>query len=340
MKSSKEPLVTVVTPVYNGEAYLGECIESVLAQTYDHWQYVIVNNQSTDRSLEIALQYAQKDPRIRVITNEHFVDVMRSQNIAFQQVSTDSTYCKMVHADDWLFPDCLRLMVELAERHPSVGIAGAYRLDDTVVTPSGLPYPGTSMPGRELCRTILLGGPGVFGSNSSILFRSEHVRSRERFLDESDFHGDTGVCYEILQNCDFGFVHQVLTYTRRHPGAQTEFAESVNTYLAGQLRHLQRYGPIYLSQEEYASRHRWLLAEYYRFLGRSVLEPQGEEIWRYHEAALASLGHRVSAGRLLVMLLTYWRRALISPVQAGRLAGRVLWRLVSPGSVATARRAR
>ena len=87
-------MVTVVTPVYNGEAYLGECIESVLAQTYDHWQYVIVNNQSTDRSLEIALQYAQKDPRIRVITNEHFVDVMRSQNIAFQQVSSDSTYSR------------------------------------------------------------------------------------------------------------------------------------------------------------------------------------------------------------------------------------------------------
>jgi hypothetical protein len=140
------------------------------------------------------------------------------------------------------------------------------------------------------------------------------------------------VCYEILQNCDFGFVHQVLTYTRRHPGAQTDFAESVNTYLAGQLRHLQRYGPIYLSPEEYASRHRWLLAEYYRFLGRSLLEPRGEEIWRYHEAALASLGHRVSAGRLLMMLFTYWRRAVMSPLQAGRLAGRVLWRLVSPGA--------
>jgi glycosyltransferase involved in cell wall biosynthesis len=332
MRASKGPIVTVVTPVFNGEAYLAECIESVLGQTYDRWEYVIVNNQSTDRSLEIALQYAQKDPRIRVMTNEHFVDVMRSQNIAFRQVSPESTYCKMVHADDWLFPDCLRLMVELAEGHPSVGIAGAYRLDDTVVTPSGLPYPCTSMPGRELCRAILLGGPGVFGSNSSILFRSEYIRSRERFLDETDFHGDTGVCYEILQNCDFGFVHQVLTYTRRHPEAQTKFAESMNTYLAGQLRHLQRYGPIYLSREDYDGRLRWLLAEYYRFLGRSLLEPGGDEIWRFHEAALASLGHRVSAGRLLVTLLAYWQRAVTSPILAGRLAGRFLWRLISPGA--------
>lgn len=340
MRSSRKPLVTVVTPVYNGEAYLAECIESVLAQTYDRWEYVIVNNQSTDRSLEVALQYAQKDPRIRVITNEHFVDVMRSQNIAFRQVSAESAYCKMVHADDWLFPDCLRLMVELAEGHPSVGIAGAYRLDDTVVTPSGLPYPCTSVSGRELCRSILLGGPGVFGSNSSLLFRSEHVRSRERFLDESDFHGDTGVCYEILQNCDFGFVHQVLTYTRRHPEAQTKFAESMNTYLAGQLRHLQCYGPIYLSREDYESRLRWLLAEYYRFLGRSLLEPHSEEVWRYHEAALTSLGHRVSTGRVLITVLTYWQRAVMSPLQAGRLAGRLLWRLVSPGTDGPPGRAR
>ena len=131
-------MVTVVTPVYNGEAYLAECIESVLAQTYDHWQYVIVDDKARTDHWRSRCSTLRRSPRIRVITNEHFVDVMRSQNIAFQQVSADSTYCKMVHADDWLFPDCLRLMVELARdtfgRH-----RGAYRLDDTVVTPSGLP---------------------------------------------------------------------------------------------------------------------------------------------------------------------------------------------------------
>jgi hypothetical protein len=106
----------------------------------------------------------------------------------------------------------------------------------------------------------------------------------------------------------------------------------MNTYLPGQLRHLQRYGPIYLSRDDYDRRLRWLLAEYYRFLGRSLLEPGGYEIWRYHEAALVSLGHRVSAATLLWTLLTYWQRAVMSPLQAGRLAGRFLWRLISLGS--------
>jgi hypothetical protein len=46
----EDPLVTVLTPVYNGEAYLAECIESVLAQTYSNWHYIIVNNNSADKT--------------------------------------------------------------------------------------------------------------------------------------------------------------------------------------------------------------------------------------------------------------------------------------------------
>jgi glycosyltransferase involved in cell wall biosynthesis len=49
-----QPLVSVVTPVYNGAEYLRQCIESVLAQSYENWDYLIVNNCSKDRTLEIA----------------------------------------------------------------------------------------------------------------------------------------------------------------------------------------------------------------------------------------------------------------------------------------------
>jgi len=52
---SEQPLVNVLTPVYNGEAFLEECIESILRQTYRHYEYIIVNNRSKDRSLDIAL---------------------------------------------------------------------------------------------------------------------------------------------------------------------------------------------------------------------------------------------------------------------------------------------
>jgi glycosyltransferase involved in cell wall biosynthesis len=119
MNIPEEPLVSVVTPVYNGEDFLTECIESVLRQTYGNYEYIIVNNCSTDRSLEIALNYAKKDGRIRVESNRQFLGVIANHNTAFRLICSDSKYCKVVSADDWLFPECLTRMVGVAEANPS-----------------------------------------------------------------------------------------------------------------------------------------------------------------------------------------------------------------------------
>ena len=75
MNVQAAPLVSVVTPVYNGAAYLSECIESVLAQTYTNWEYIIVNNCSTDRTRDIASHYAQQDTRIRLHNNDDFLSL-------------------------------------------------------------------------------------------------------------------------------------------------------------------------------------------------------------------------------------------------------------------------
>src|SRR5262245_52267426 len=99
------PLVSVVTPVYNGERYLAECIESVLNQRYNNWEYIIVNNRSTDGTLGIANRYASTDARVRVHTNEAFVDAIGNHNIAVGLISPGSKYCKVLSADDWITPD-------------------------------------------------------------------------------------------------------------------------------------------------------------------------------------------------------------------------------------------
>ena len=216
MTPNREPLVSVVTPVYNGESYLRQCIESVLGQTYTHWDYSIVDNCSTDRTLAIAREYAARDPRIRIHSNETFVRVMANHNIALRQISPGSKYCKVVAADDWIFPDCLEKMVRLAEEHPSVAIVGAYGLKGAIVEWTGLPYPSTVVPGREVCRMTLLGGKIIFGAPTSVLYRSDIVLSRHAFYNESnDFNADAEVCFEFLEHHDFGFVHQVLTVRGR-----------------------------------------------------------------------------------------------------------------------------
>src|SRR6266436_4421701 len=124
----EDPLVTVLTPVYNGETYLAVCIESVLAQTYSNWHYIIVNNNSTDRTLEIAERYARADSRIEVHTYDVLVGVIENHNRAFRLVPDEAKYCKIVSGDDWLFPECLSRMVAVAKANPSVGIVGSYQL--------------------------------------------------------------------------------------------------------------------------------------------------------------------------------------------------------------------
>src|SRR5918912_579836 len=185
MNFQEQPLVSVVTPVYNGEKYLVECVESVLTQTYHNWEYIIVNNCSTDRSLDIAEKYASCDARIRIHNNHKFLSVIQNHNVAFRQISPKSHYCKIVHADEWLFPECIRLMVEVARANTSVGIVGSYSLYDSRVECDRLPYPSTVLSGRELCRSTLLGDLYLFLSPTCLLIRSDLIRNREPFYNEA-----------------------------------------------------------------------------------------------------------------------------------------------------------
>jgi glycosyltransferase involved in cell wall biosynthesis len=319
------PLVSVVTPVLNGELHLRECIESVLAQTYPHWDYTIVDNCSSDRTPDIAQEYAARDRRIRVHRNESLVRVIANHNIAFRQISPDSKYCKVVAADDWLAPDCLEKMVRLAEAHPCVAIVGAYGLRGMTVEWTGLPPSRSVVAGREPCRTRLLGGRDVFGAPTSLLYRSDIVRHRPAFYNESNFHGDSEACLEFLEHQDFGFVHQILTFrSEEREGSMSWLARTMGINRAATLAELVIYGPRYLTAAEIERRTRILLRDYYRYLGVQVFRRHDREFWRLHEEKLAAIGHPLSRPRVAGAVLAYISRLVLHPGRtAGALARRV-----------------
>ncbi len=302
MSVRDEPLVSVVTPVYNGAAYLRECIESVLAQTYSAWEYIIANNCSTDETLQIAEEYARKDKRIRVYSNDKLLDIIANHNRTFRLISPKSKYCKQVSADDWLFPECLTRMVSVAEANPSVGIVGSYQLSGAGtdgrqwrVRWAELPYPSTVISGRDICRSQLLGSPYVLGSPTSTMYRSDLVRAQESFFPNSSPHADTSACYKSLQHSDFGFVHQVLSYERVHGEAIGAECRSLNSYASSRLSDLVEYGSSYLTAEELFKREKELLASYYHFLGVSVFHRQHKGFWDYHKRRFRDCGHKLSA---------------------------------------------
>ena len=284
------PLVSVVTPVYNTERYLPECIESVLAQSYRNWEHVIVDNRSTDRSLGIARDYARRDPRIRVHEAHEFVGVVANCNRAFGLISPDSGYVKGLAADDWLFPECLERMVRLAQANPRVGVVCSYRLLEEKVDLDGLPHWRHVVPGPEMCRRALLGGgPYLFGSMSSTMFRSDLVRARRPFYNPDNLHADQEACFDVLQESDFGFVHQVLTYTRRHNEAVTSFARRNKTKVANRIMLLARWGPVYLTRAEFQRRLAARLLWYAGFLAANAHRLRLPGFREYHGRALRNL---------------------------------------------------
>ena len=318
--SNRKPLVSVVTPVYNGEAFLAECIESVLGQTYRNFEYIIVNNCSTDRSFEIAMDYASKDDRIRVHRNEKFVGVIDNHNIAFGLISPEAKYCKVVSADDFIFPECLEQMVEFAEAHPSVEIVGSYQLSGSVVRWQGFEYPKAVWPGRDVCRRVFLGGEPTFGfgSPTSILYCADLVRDKGGFYPNESPHSDTSACFKSLRDREFGFVYQVLSYEKMHPETQSSASAQLNRYASAYLNDLIEYGRWYLDQAEFDRCLSQQLDDYHRFLAVSMLGAKGNEFWEYHRRRLAELGHPIKRTVLVRALIAKLGREAANPEQAFR----------------------
>jgi glycosyltransferase involved in cell wall biosynthesis len=328
MTSHQEPLVSVVTPVFNGEPYLRDCIESVVAQSYTHWDYTIVNNCSTDRTLEIAREYAAKDRRIRIHNNPTFVPVIENDNIAFRQISLASKYCKPVAADDMILPDCLAKMVRLAEGHPAVAIVGAYGLYSRAemgVYCRGVPYGRSVLPGREVCRAYLMkDGLSVFGAATLFLFRSDIVRRRHAFYNESNIHADSEACLEVLETHDFGFVQQVLTLMRVQEGSLTSISDRLNTRLPYSLYALTTYGPRYVASEELKERIHRCLRDYYAYLGWQATKRRGRDFWKFHKERLAALGYPLNTTRVAAHTIAYVADLMLNP---GRTVARIVQRL-------------
>jgi glycosyltransferase involved in cell wall biosynthesis len=294
------PLVSVVTPVFNGADFLQESIASVQAQTYQNWEHVIVDNCSTDGSAEIAQRFADCDHRIRLIRAETFVDQLPNFNRLLRAMSPDSEYCKFVLADDWIFPTCIEEMVKVAQSGKNVGVVGSYSMYRNDIGHVGLPYSRHPIfDGAEACRRFLLTSSGFLGSPTCVMFRSDLVRARDPFFDERvRLAADVRVCLQLLLTSEFGFSFQLLTFNRRDNDAFWTREEPYGPVLLACLILVREFGPAVLSSSEYLARLEQVESDYYRFLAFAVATRKGEEFWRYQRENLAPVGLTIDPKRL------------------------------------------
>lgn len=284
------PFVSVITPFYNTEPYIAECIESVLAQTYSNWEYILVNNQSTDGSRSVAERYACRDDRIRLLDTPAHYGQVENFNKALKHMSSQSKYCKVVLADDWLFPECIERMVELAEAHPSIGIVSSYRLYGEEITGDGLPYECKVISGRKACQHMLQDGHYLTGSPTSVLVRADFIREAAEFYPLGWLHDDTEACFRVLAELDLGFIHQVLTFSRKE---NESVASEAARFGPGPIRKFMfavKYGPQFFTGEEYR---KYLEREtdfYGEFLAQSAFQLKSSKFWNFHRRGLRLVG--------------------------------------------------
>ncbi|MCW3110666.1 MAG: glycosyltransferase family 2 protein [Segetibacter sp.] len=127
-----QPLVSVLMTAYNRENYIAEAIESVLSSTYTHFECIIVDDKSNDRTYIIAKEYEKKDNRIRVYKNEkNLGDYPNRKHIASL---ASGKYIKFVDSDDVLYPHALEVMVRGMEQYPNAGLGMVW--GDPIFEPS------------------------------------------------------------------------------------------------------------------------------------------------------------------------------------------------------------
>ena len=115
------PKVSVVMPAYNAEKYIGEAIDSILDQTFTDFEFIIINDGSTDRTREIVLEY--NDPRIVLLENEKNSGIVVSLNKGLNIARGE--YIARMDSDDIAVPERLQIQVKYMDRHPKIGVLGS-----------------------------------------------------------------------------------------------------------------------------------------------------------------------------------------------------------------------
>lgn len=292
----------MITPVYNGARHIDECIRSVRAQSYANWVHIVADNASTDDTVARATAAADGDERVRVLTDEHHVDMMASWNRALSLAPPEAEWIKVVFGDDTLFPDCLARMTA-AGADPEVVMVAGYRKEGVRLFPQGIPLTETRVDGREVARRILLDTVDMVGYPTHVMLRAERVRAMGFRFDEVPWPPglpDPPVAWAIdkdpliglLVQGDLAFVHGLLTHQRSTDDGGTATTVRLRMHLPGDLALLLRCGPEVLGPEGCARHARTLVRRYSMLLAKQAVKARplrDPEFRRYHRAATDAL---------------------------------------------------
>lgn len=227
---TSKPLVSILIPVFNRRDILAETLDSALAQSYENFEVVVVDNCSTDGTWELLETYARKDSRTRIYKNEENIGPVRNWKRCIDLAKGD--YGKILWSDDLIAPGFLEKTVALMEGNPDVGFVftgteiffdGESRIKRAFFIGDGGVYPT-----EDFIEGLLLGGPYPV-SPGCALFRMTDLR-KNLLVDVPNNVGSDFAMHAIGNDMliflltardytRFGFVAETLSFFRAHAGS-------------------------------------------------------------------------------------------------------------------------
>ena len=255
------PLTAIVTPVYNGEAYLSAAMDSVQAQDYGNLIHIVLDNASTDDTPAILERYRHARVPVLVKRNDRLLPLTDNWDRAFSLVPREAVFAKLLCADDLMRPDCIRRFVDLAEARPSVQAVSCQDVHCDLVRRANIPAGCTIMDGIAASRAILDRSIGwlPFQHLFVRLHRSDFDRP---FFGTHEYGADPHAVVRAVLRGDFGYLHEPLVYSRRHPGAASNslatdgrtplYALQINMMLLTYFKMMLLFGEQCWTQHELA----------------------------------------------------------------------------------------
>ena len=280
-EKQEEARVSIVIPVYNVEEYLVECIESVLNQTYQNFDIILIDDGSKDSSGEICDQYAEKDKRIRVIHQENGgLSVARNKGLEVAR----GKYIYFLDSDDIIVSQTLKLLTEIAEKEQSdvVFFDADVFFTDCEPDPKVYRYERnkqySSAPGREMLMALLQTDE-YRTAVPLMLFKREYLKSNQLKFKKGILHEDELFTFLVyFANGIVSHCHEKL-YLRRMRAASImtgsamikryESMHSIYFELADMYQREKIYGDV---AERYLARIARSVLAKYRLLGEEEKE--------------------------------------------------------------------
>ncbi|MGE4511452.1 MAG: glycosyltransferase family 2 protein [Sulfurimonadaceae bacterium] len=235
------PMISVVMPVYNGEKYLHEAIKSILRQTYSNFEFIILNDGSTDKTEEIILSY--DDLRIRYIKNETNLQIVETLNKGISLAK--GKYIARMDADDISLPNRFEKQIHLMEQNPDIGVCGSWVEAFCTSKTSTWAYPVTS---QNIKIALMFYCPFA---HPSIVMRKK-IFTQYHYQKEFQKAEDYYLWTQIKQKFNYANIPEVLLKYRLHEQQTSNTSNAEQLSLSNQIRlqELHKFG-IHPTNEEY-----------------------------------------------------------------------------------------